>query len=1074
MEEKTMIFKDVTFYIVGDIPNDVINLLISEGGKRDTYLSEMVSHVIADSTVPDEYSEAKEIFERPIVSSDWVRLSVICKKQLPKERFALEGCLFSGVVACPSRLDITDARSLWSMLIYNGGRCQLKFDKNVTHLIASGTDGLKYTEGLFKEKVKIVTPDWVCECIKKEAIQDETIYHPRLIVYPKPETPPPKPKPPIVSKIPDLGDLSNLIGQQMALGGPSPFARRRKSSSDDSPRNGSRPGTPSAKEALARMVSSRLQASGKSSDPADISATLASMFPHGQYPMPGVPQSPGHTMQYGQTPMQGMHFGMGMGQGHGHSPTRGQSPIQGHPLAHVPHQGQAHPQNQMFMQNQMPHMGQGQMPPQSPGHMQSGQGQGLMQMQPQGQGQLPCQNQPQQMQNFQGQIPLHHQGPPPQQMTQGQMRFPGQAQIPRSQGQLPNMMQSQMSSPPGQMRPQMQGQFPVQGHRMPQGHQQRPPHPQMQPHNQFQGHQNANISPSKGQIQGHMQGQVPMQGQMPPMSLPGLPNSGMMQQLQQEALQQKRTLRNITNNADMTKSKISQMLEMNRPPPPMYPGRTAPPVTGPRPPPPAVPIYYGHDTTENVPPDMCLLGCVFYITDYHQLLGADEIKTWKDVIDQHGGEVDDSYSSRITHVLCSNQHSDVFQLAMNDQKRVVTAFWLNDCLVQKKMSPPTQGLHLPVPFGDQKPCQNQIICVTNFDGEERKRVKQLITSLGAKYTGYMTHANSVLICKKPEGIKYQKAKEWKIPVVNVQWLTDLVCGHLEALRLPVNPKYQIPNAPNLFLLDSNLVARLLVGWRSPLKIAKETWKNFISKPKPSQDQENIPQNGKRPHPDNDIDEVLAKKPRLEPAKSSPSVLFTGFPNITTKKLTAIAEHLGLNVVQNARECSHVIMPSLSRTMKLFEAISVCKYVLTKEWLEASLNQEKLLDEEKYLLRDIKAEKEFGCCLVDSIHRAQIKPLYQGIAFYLTPSVVPSVKDFTKIIVSAGGTVVNRRPSAKTIINMVSDKGKPTFIVITCNNDLHLCRDLFAQKINVYNAEFILTSVLRQELDFSLFTVTIPT
>ncbi|ESO82380.1 hypothetical protein LOTGIDRAFT_236998 [Lottia gigantea] len=335
------------------------------------------------------------------------------------------------------------------------------------------------------------------------------------------------------------------------------------------------------------------------------------------------------------------------------------------------------------------------------------------------------------------------------------------------------------------------------------------------------------------------------------------------------------------------------------------------------------------------------------------------------------------------------------------------------------MCPPSQALHLPVPFGEQKPCHNQIICVTNFDGEERKRVKQLITSLGAKYTGYLTHTNSVLICKKPDGVKYKKAKEWKIPVVNVQWLTDLLCGYLDALRLPLNQKYKIPNLVNPFILNTELVSRLLVS-------------------------------------------------------NTSAVLFTGFSSVITKQLHKIADHLGLSVVQNAKDCSHVIIPSLSRTIKLFEAISVCKYILTRQWLDDSLDQAKLLDEEKYMLKDTKNEKEFSCCIIDSLHRAQIKPLFQGMTFYITPSVVPSTKDLTRIISNAGGTVVNRRPSAKTILTQLDDKGKPTFIVITCNNDLHLCRDLFAQKINVYNAEFVLTGVLRQEIDYTMFTITIPT
>lgn len=42
-------------------------MLNSGGAKQDTYLSEMVSHVISDDPTLDEYSEAKELFELPVV-----------------------------------------------------------------------------------------------------------------------------------------------------------------------------------------------------------------------------------------------------------------------------------------------------------------------------------------------------------------------------------------------------------------------------------------------------------------------------------------------------------------------------------------------------------------------------------------------------------------------------------------------------------------------------------------------------------------------------------------------------------------------------------------------------------------------------------------------------------------------------------------------------------------------------------------------------------------------------------------------------------------------------------------------
>lgn len=45
----------------------------------------------------------------------------------------------------------------------------------------------------------------------------------------------------------------------------------------------------------------------------------------------------------------------------------------------------------------------------------------------------------------------------------------------------------------------------------------------------------------------------------------------------------------------------------------------------------------------------------------------------------------------------------------------------------------------------------------------------------------MSRDNTVLICRRPEGTKYQKAREWNIPTVSVQWLTDLLLGNMSAL-----------------------------------------------------------------------------------------------------------------------------------------------------------------------------------------------------------------------------------------------------------------------------------------------------
>lgn len=40
----------------------------------------------------------------------------------------------------------------------------------------------------------------------------------------------------------------------------------------------------------------------------------------------------------------------------------------------------------------------------------------------------------------------------------------------------------------------------------------------------------------------------------------------------------------------------------------------------------------------------------------------------------------------------------------------------------------------------------QFLCVINFDGDERLRVKQMIYVIGVKYIGYMIYGNFVIIC----------------------------------------------------------------------------------------------------------------------------------------------------------------------------------------------------------------------------------------------------------------------------------------------------------------------------------------
>ena len=69
------------------------------------------------------------------------------------------------------------------------------------------------------------------------------------------------------------------------------------------------------------------------------------------------------------------------------------------------------------------------------------------------------------------------------------------------------------------------------------------------------------------------------------------------------------------------------------------------------------------------------------------------------------------------------------------------------------------------------------------------------------------------LCKSlsssPSGLKYEKAKEWKIPCVNAQWLCDILLGNFDALRQIQHSRYSNYNHAEPLVPNQLLVHNLL-------------------------------------------------------------------------------------------------------------------------------------------------------------------------------------------------------------------------------------------------------------------------
>ena len=90
----------------------------------------------------------------------------------------------------------------------------------------------------------------------------------------------------------------------------------------------------------------------------------------------------------------------------------------------------------------------------------------------------------------------------------------------------------------------------------------------------------------------------------------------------------------------------------------------------------------------------------------------------------------------------------------------------------------------------------------------------------------------------------------------------------------------------------------------------------------------------------------------------------------------ILARLGISEASSILDATHFITDKFVRTRNILEAIASGKPVVTHLWLE-SIGQVNIhIDEEAYVLRDIKKEKELGFCMPVSLARARKRPLLQ--------------------------------------------------------------------------------------------------
>ncbi|KAI9138662.1 hypothetical protein BKA69DRAFT_761693 [Paraphysoderma sedebokerense] len=65
------------------------------------------------------------------------------------------------------------------------------------------------------------------------------------------------------------------------------------------------------------------------------------------------------------------------------------------------------------------------------------------------------------------------------------------------------------------------------------------------------------------------------------------------------------------------------------------------------------------------------------------------------------------------------------------------------------------------------------ISISGYEGVLRAHLEKLVTSLGAKFTYKFSKKNTHLLCPTPEGTKFEKSTEWRIPKVSAEWIFEI-------------------------------------------------------------------------------------------------------------------------------------------------------------------------------------------------------------------------------------------------------------------------------------------------------------
>jgi len=141
----------------------------------------------------------------------------------------------------------------------------------------------------------------------------------------------------------------------------------------------------------------------------------------------------------------------------------------------------------------------------------------------------------------------------------------------------------------------------------------------------------------------------------------------------------------------------------------------------------------------------------------------------------------------------------------------------------------------------------------------------------------------------------------------------------------------------------------------------------------------------------------------------------------TNRQRRIVADLGVQIANDwGLQVTHLVADTFRRTTKMMCAICQGTPVVTLEYIAASRNVGRLIDERPFILKDEVCEAAFarkrgisgGYSLLEALDRARSQgPLLRGISVYCFPSVAEK-RELPHLVAAAGGIWLTRFPAER--------------------------------------------------------------